>query len=207
MKSLGYLYGKFFQKVLQGRCISNSFIHKTAKINSGGTIVNSTVGRYSYTGYRCEIINTTIGNFCSIASNVCIGAAEHPTDWVSTSPVFQNTKNSGPHKRFSKLLVPQGKKTIIGNDVWIGHGAMVKAGCIIGDGAVIGAGAVVTKDVPPFSIVGGVPAHVLKQRFNDEQISHLLNIQWWHFSDEKLKKVSQYMNNLESFFYEIDRLR
>lgn len=78
---------------------------------------------------------------------------------------------------------------IIGNDVWIGYEAVILAGVTIGDGAIIGTRAVVTKDVPPYTIVGGVPAKPIKKRFSEEIISKLLDIQWWNWSDEKLLKI------------------
>ena len=77
---------------------------------------------------------------------------------------------------------------IIGNDVWIGYEAVILAGVTIGDGAIIGTRAVVTKDVPPYTIVGGVPAKPIKKRFSEEIISKLLDIQWWNWSDEKIAK-------------------
>lgn len=195
MRTIGYFYGKLIKKVLQGKCITNSTIDKTSKINGGCSVIGSTVGRYSYLGYNCELINCQLGAFCSVASNVFIGGAEHPTGWVSTSPVFQSIPNSGPSERFALLSLPRGKMTIVGNDVWIGHSAIIKAGCRIGDGAVIGAGAVVTKDVPPYAIVGGVPAKVIRMRFSEDVIEQLIDLKWWNFSREQLKTIGPYMND------------
>ena len=106
MKSLGYLYGKFIKKVMQGKCIIGSRIDKTAKVNGGCSVVHSEIGRYSYLGYNSELVNCNVGSFCSIASESFIGGAEHPTGWVSTSPVFQAVSNSGPRKRFASLIFP-----------------------------------------------------------------------------------------------------
>ena len=194
MMNLSYLYGKFFKKIIRGKCVINCNIHKTAKINSGATIVNSTIGRYSYTCYDDEIVNCEIGQFCSISDDVIIGGAEHPMDWGSTSPVFQNVKHSGPKKRFAKLDFEGIPRTYIGNDVWIGKRAIIKAGVKISDGAVIGAGAVVTKDVPPYAVIAGVPAKVIKYRFDVETIELLLKSQWWNLTDEKLQSVSHLIN-------------
>lgn len=187
MVSLKYLYGKFFKKIIRGKCIVNSNIHKTAKINSGATIVDSTIGRYTYTCYDDEIVNCDIGQFCSISDEVVIGGAEHPMDWVSTSPVFQSVKHSGPKRKFSEFDFEGIKKTIIGNDVWIGRRAIIKAGVTVGDGAVIGSGSVVTKDVPPYAIVGGVPAKILKYRFDEDTIKELLQSEWWNLPDETIE--------------------
>lgn len=109
-------------------------------------------------------------------------------DWVSTSLVFQNVRHSGPSKRFAKFDLPKSKKTVIGNDVWIGHGVTIKQGVVVGDGAVIGSNAVVTKDVPPYAIVGGVPAKVVKYKFPQEVIERLEEIQWWNLPDEENTK-------------------
>ena len=111
--NLSYLYGKFFKKIVRGKCVINSTIHKTAKINSGATIVDSTIGRYTYTCYDDEIVNCEIGQFCSISDEVVIGGAEHPIGWVSTSPVFQNVKHSGPKRKFSEFEFEGIKRTVI----------------------------------------------------------------------------------------------
>lgn len=190
MSMLSYLYGKFVKKIIRGKCVFNSSIHKTAKINSGATIVNSTIGRYSYTCYDDEIVNCEIGQFCSISDEVVIGGAEHPMNWVSTSPVFQNVKHSGPNKKFSEFDFEGIKKTVIGNDVWIGRRAIIKAGVKVGDGAVVGSGSMVTKDIPPYAIAGGVPAKILKYRFDEETITELLQSEWWNMPDEVIGKYA-----------------
>ncbi len=195
MKSLRYLYGKFIKKVVQGKCIAESKIDPTAKVNGGCSIVRSLIGRYSCVGYQCDLVNCKVGGFSSIASGAFIGGAEHPIYWASTSPVFQRVSHSGPNKRFAELPLPHSKETIIGSDVWIGHCAIIKAGCRIGDGAVVGAGAVVTKDVPPYAIVGGVPARVIKMRFPEDVIEKLMKIRWWDFSEEQLKTIGPYMDD------------
>lgn len=204
MVSFSYLYGKFFKKILRGKCVINSQIHKTAKINSGATIMDSTIGRYTYTCYDDEIVNCEIGQFCSISDDVIIGGAEHPIDWVSTSPVFQDVKHSGPKKRFAKLVFNGIPRTYIGNDVWIGKRVIIKAGVRIGDGAIIGAGAVVTKDVPPYAIVAGVPARVIKFRFDEKTIEELLKTQWWEKDDAQLEGLAKMFNKVKEFLYVVD---
>lgn len=205
MKLLLYYYSKFFKKILRGKCVINSQIHKTAKINSGATIVDSTIGRYTYTCYDDEIVNCEIGQFCSISDDVIIGGAEHPINWVSTSPVFQNVKHSGPKKRFAKHEFDGILRTVIGNDVWIGKRAIIKAGVKIGDGAVVGAGAVVTKDVPPYAIVAGVPAKIIKYRFDEDTIAQLLKTKWWNLSDEELEKRAGNITNVHEFLMDLER--
>ena len=200
---LAYLYGKFFKKILRGKCVINSHIHKTARINSGATIVDSSIGRYSYTCYDDEIVNCEIGQFCSISDDVIIGGAEHPMNWVSTSPVFQNVKHSGPKKRFAKHEFEGIPRTVIGNDVWVGKRAIIKAGVNIGDGAVVGAGSVVTKDVPPYAIVAGVPAKIIRYRFDEETIAELLKVQWWNLSDGNLEKRAGNITNVQIFLKDL----
>lgn len=204
MMDLSYLYGKFFKKIIRGKCIINSRIDKTAKINSGANIVDSSIGRYTYTCYDDEIINAEIGNFCSISDEVVIGGAEHPMEWVSTSPVFQNVKHSGPKRKFSEFDFEGSKRTIVGNDVWIGRRAIIKAGVKIGDGAVIGSGTVVTKDVPPYAVVAGVPAKIIRYRFDEETIKKLLETKWWLIEETEISKLARYIKNPLEFLNMIE---
>lgn len=205
MQSLLYYYSKLVQKILRGKCVADSKIDPTAKINSGCCVYSSSVGRYSYMGYNCEVINTEIGSFCSLASGIRIGEAEHPTSWASTSPVFQNVRNSSIKRRFATISVPQTKKTVIGNDVWIGANAIIKAGVTIDTGAVVASGAVVTKDVEPYAIVGGCPAKFIRHRFDSETVERLLKSKWWEREDSVLAEVGKYADNPEEFILAITK--
>lgn len=202
-----YYYSKFIKKFLRGKCIADSKIDRTARINSGCTIYSSKIGRYSYLGYDCVVINTIIGSFCSLASGIHIGEAEHPTEWVSTSPVFQNVSNSSISKRFAKHDVPKGKETYIGHDVWIGTNAIIKAGVHISTGAIVASGAVVTKDVEPYAIVGGCPAKVIRYRFDDDIIRKLLDSKWWEMNDEELRSHAKHINNPKAFLRQIEQCK
>ena len=206
MPSLLYYYSKLVKKYLRGKSITGCKIDRTARVNAGCSVYNSTMGRYSYMGYDCEVINAEIGSFCSLASGIRIGEAEHPTTWVSTSPVFQNVNNSSVRKRFAKIDLPKSKRTVIGHDVWIGTNAIIKAGVNIGTGAVIASGAVVTKDVEPYAIVGGCPAKLIRYRFDDRTIEKLLNSKWWEKDNSVLERVGMYVDNPEEFLQVISRL-
>lgn len=205
MMSLKYLYAKFFKLILRGKCVVNCKCDKSAVVMSGVNFVNSTLGKCSYVGYDSEIINTDIGNFCSIANYVFIGGAEHPMQWVSTSPVFQNVRHSGPTKRYAKHGLPKSKRTVIENDVWIAHGAIIKAGVKIGNGAVVGAGAIVTKDVPPYAIVAGNPAKIIRYRFDEDIIQGLLKTEWWNLPDDKIQSVACLAKEPENFIEAINK--
>jgi len=172
-------------------------------VESGSHIVNTTFNRHSFCGYDCEIINCEVGAFCSIANHVVIGGGKHPMEWVAMSPVFYEGRDSVKAK-FSTHKREAPKKTIIGHDVWIGENALIKQGVTVGHGAVIGMGSVVTRDVPPYAIVAGCPAKVVRKRFDDKTIESLLEIKWWDFSDEKLKEYAQYFKDPTDF---IDRVK
>jgi acetyltransferase-like isoleucine patch superfamily enzyme len=147
------------------------------------------MGRHSY----CEQPNVArlsgtlhIGNYCSIAKGTCFEPGDHDTLAVSTFPfdVFM------PKFAAGKKVHPIKTGDIhIGNDVWIGVGVIVMGGITIGDGAVIAARAVVTRDVDPYTIVGGVPARFIRSRFSEEVIQQLLYMKWWDWPEEKINKA------------------
>lgn len=161
-----------------------------------------TVGRHTYLGSGRYNGLDKIGRYCSVANDVAIGLESHPLSFLSTSPVcydpkgflshfsgdqetelfFRNSKESLSNSFAQFSEVYSGPKVVIGNDVWIGHGAFIKRGVTVGDGAVIAAHSVVTKDVPPYSIVGGVPAKIIRHRFSEEIINKLLKLKWWDYS-------------------------
>ncbi len=126
-----------------------------------------------------------IGKYCSIGDDVTfIGiGGQHTYKHVANFPLFSQTKYSPD---WSQIEECRGTPTIIGNDVWIGKGATIMPKVKVGDGAVVGACALVTKDVPPYAVVGGVPAKIIRYRFTDEQIEWLLRIAWWNWSREKI---------------------
>ena len=150
------------------------------------------VGKCTYTNPDLYIASpkTKIGAFCSIGYRVVIGHGKHPLNFLSTSPFFyfneMNYKlpSQVTHDEYWNL-----EPVEIGNDVWIGDGVFIKNGVKIGDGAVLGARAVVTKDVPPYAIVVGCPAKIIKYRFNEDIIKELLDLKWWELDDSIIKNI------------------
>lgn len=148
------------------------------------------IGKWSYGNpsifNRNEGTVFKIGAFCSIASGVKIFlGGEHRTDWITTYPfniLWKKAKHIKGHPRSKGDVV-------IGNDVWIGRDAVILSGVTVGDGAVIGARALVTKNVPPYSIVAGNPARVIRKRFDEATVERLLELKWWEREDEEIEQL------------------
>lgn len=154
------------------------------RVYSDSRLSSATVGDYSYIGGGAFIQSTTIGKFCSIGQDVRIGLAAHPVNHISTYPGFYSQTASGSVRFVRNIEYEEYSEVCIGNDVWIGACAIIMGGVRIGHGAIVGAGAVVTKDVDPYAIVAGVPARVLRKRFDEEMIDFLLQFGWWDKGEE-----------------------
>lgn len=186
---LGLLKYIFYPKVSIRAVIDRtSKLSKKAKINRGARVIDSNIGEYSYVDMNSWVCIADVGKFCSIANRVNIGLGNHTINYLSTSPIFTEKYNGTGFSWINKTIAPPFKRTIIGNDVWIGFGAMVIGGVKIGDGAIIGAGSIVTKDIPPFAIAVGSPAKVIKYRFSEETIEKILQNPWWNKSEKDLKQ-------------------
>lgn len=167
--------------------IRSSKLGDRVEIGRRNTLDHASVGKGTYTGEFCIIKYCEIGKFCAISWNVSIGGANHNMERLSLTPVhriFTDTPAES-YESFEKENVS------IGNDVWLAAGSTVLRGVTIGDGAVVAAGAVVTKDVPPYAIVAGVPAKVIRYRFSDEIVQALLRIKWWDWCEEKRQNAKR----------------
>ncbi len=182
--------------VIEGRCIQGPLLYERPTIAfDPRRIKNSKLGAFTYiNGYASgSLYSCEVGRYCSIGEEVMLGAPEHPVDWLSTHPFAFTRREYLP--KFYRLpeferLAPDGTeptpflqpaKTTFGHDVWVGAGAFVKRGVHVGDGAIIAARAVVTRDVPPYAIVAGLPAKVLRLRFSESHVERLLKLQWWRY--------------------------
>lgn len=192
--NLRYLIAKGLKRLLNPPALRNCTIDNTARVCPKSELSRVSMGRYSYIGSDCFMVNVKIAAFCSIADNVVIGGATHPIQYVSTSPVFHRGKNI-LGKNFATHESIKTPQTQIENDVWIGMGSFVKAGVTIHNGAVIGMGSVVTHDVPSYEIWAGNPAKFIKRRFSDEIASPLENAKWWNFTEAELYEYSGVMND------------
>lgn len=202
--TLTYLWAKLMKK-LPLSAIRGCTFEKPCKVNAQSTVLNTSMGRYSYCGYGCTFINCQIGRFCSIADHVSAGLASHPMEWVSTSPAFYFGGGRSIPQDLAALHYDAGQPvTVIGHDVWIGQGVLLKPGITVGNGAVIGMGSVVTHDVPPYAVVAGNPAKIVKMRFPQEWIERLEASKWWDLPPSELKKYARLVNDPEAFLKEIE---
>jgi chloramphenicol O-acetyltransferase type B len=146
-------------------------------------------GSFSYVNEHALMRSVVVGRFTSIGPHFLCGYGDHPSDLVSTSPVFYSTRNQCGKSFADKDYFAEASATSIGHDVWVGTRVFVRDGVNIGHGAIVAAGAVVVRDVPDYAIVGGVPARVIRFRFADEAIRRLLEIEWWNWSEERLREA------------------
>jgi acetyltransferase-like isoleucine patch superfamily enzyme len=171
------------------------------------TRFDGVLGYGSYVDADCAI-SARVGRYCSVAGGVRVIISTHPLEnFVSTHPVFysmlrQNGTTYAPSQLIGEALYADEQEkhgVIIGNDVWIGYGVTLIGGITVGDGAVILANATVTKDVPPYAIVGGLPAKVLRTRFDEETIQFLLEAKWWDKPEGWLRQNADLFSDIEIF--------
>lgn len=179
--------------------LSDSVVDKFVKLQQPHKIDNSEIGEGTYLAANSNVSFTQIGKFCSIGPNFLCGWGIHPTDGISTSPMFYSTLKQNGRTLCNSDKIEERKKIIIGNDVFIGANVTVLDGVVIGDGAIIGAGAVVSKDIPPYAIAIGCPIKTIKYRFPEEYIEKLLKIKWWNFEENEIKDVEKYFFDINAF--------
>lgn len=204
------LLGRWLDKpiVPEGKTVGYSLVRsekaktkigQSAKVYSPYYLHDVQLGSYSYIAKNCSIIHCTIGKFCSIGPNFCCGLGIHPTNGISTSPMFYSTAKQNGMTLSKENKIEETKRTFIGNDVFVGANVTLLDGVKIADGAVIGAGAVVVNDIPPYAIAVGVPAKVVKYRFDESTRKALLEKQWWNGTEEELKEVERHFRDIESY--------
>ncbi len=172
-------------------CEGNNIIYP------GCTLARTVLGSYSYIGEGAHAAGLKVGRFTSIAPYFLVGLGTHPTNFISTSPVFYSTRKQCGVTFVAENCFVEQTETHIGHDVWIGARVCLRDGIRIGHGAIVGAGAVVTKDVPDYAVVGGVPANTIRYRFGPEVITELLQIQWWNWPQDKLKQAQPHIAQAE----------
>ena len=158
-------------------------------INQSCLIFDSQIESYSYIAQESLVGHASLGRFCSVGPRTIIGGGTHPTHLLSTSPVFYSSVEHCGISFSEQNSVEKQTPIQIGHDVWIGAHAYLRNGIVVGSGAIIGAGAVVTKDVPPYAIVGGVPARIIRYRFDESEIQKLLGIEWWNWTEDELRQA------------------
>ncbi|WP_405250665.1 DapH/DapD/GlmU-related protein [Dokdonia sp. Asnod3-C12] len=179
--------------------IVNSHLGSKTKIYPRATIINSVIGNYTYVSQNSSFKNTVVGKFCSIGPNLVCGWGIHPSQGISTSPMFYSTAKQNGLTLCKQNKFQEFAPIRIGNDVFIGMNVTILDGVTIGDGAIIGAGAVVSKDIPAYAVAVGNPIKIIKYRFEEEQIEKLKKIQWWDFNEDDLQLVENYFDNIHEF--------
>jgi len=154
-------------------------------------LYNVSLGRVTYIS-GARVVLTAIGSFCSIGPDALIGGlGKHPTSYLSTHPAFySNKQQSGISFLRNDQDFEESPQTIVGHDVWVGARSIILDGVTVGDGAVVAANAVVTKDVPPYAIVGGIPAKVIRYRFDESVINQLTEWKWWLLPNIVIEKLA-----------------
>lgn len=175
-------------------------------IENASSVIDSDIGRGTYIRSGCLFKNSKIGRYCSIAPGVKVVYGEHPTStFVAIHPVFYKKRSIAGLAFEHESGFEEYKKTKngfyceIGNDVWLGTDVKVMSGVTIGNGAIIAAGSIVTKDIPDYAVVAGVPGKVIKYRFSQENIEKLLESQWWDKDIDWIKKNIKSFDNVEVF--------
>lgn len=170
------------------------------EIGQGSRIAHSRIGDYSYCDRLCDIANTSVGKFANIASFVRIGATDHPMDRASLHHFqYRSARYWDDAEDDADWFVQRrARRSVIGHDSWIGHAAQVKPGVTVGDGAVVASGAIVTSDVAPYSIVAGIPARPVRDRFPKDLADRLIALAWWDWDHARLRAALEDFRSLSA---------
>ena len=178
------------------------------EVGARSRVAESHFGDYSYVANDSDIACTTLGRFCSIAAQVRLNPGNHPLDRVALNHFTYRSSAYGMGDDDAAVFDwRRGHRVVLGNDVWIGHGVVVLPDVTIGNGAAIGAGAVVSRDVPPFAVVVGVPARLVRFRFAPDIVEALERIAWWDWPHERVGEALTDFRSLsaEAFCRKHDR--
>ncbi len=203
------ILGKLVKKSTEATCnpepvlnysFHNSTMGHNCAIGKDCYVYNTNIGDYTYLSSAVSVMNTAIGKFCSIAQGACISLGMHPSsEFVSTHPAFFSlNKQNGMTFSDQNYFAEMGE-TKIGNDVWIGVNAIIMDNITIGNGAIVGAGAVVTHNIPAYAIAVGIPAKVIKYRFEKDEIEFLENFKWWDKEHDWLKNNFKDLHDIKLF--------
>ena len=179
--------------------VSGSTFSEYNTIRKYARVRDSSFGSYSYVSRESQVYHASVGKFTCIGPQVIIGPGEHPTQFVSSHPIFYSTMGQSNPVIVEENLFDEFPRTHIGNDVWIGARAIIRTGLTIGDGAIIASGAVVVQDVAPYSIVGGVPAKPIRYRFSEEEIKAIRATRWWDNDLEWLRAHKEAFADVNAF--------
>jgi hypothetical protein len=169
--------------------VVDSTLGRYSDVGAGSRLSDVELGDYSYCDRLCDLANTTVGRFSNIASFVRIGATDHPLDRAALHHFMYRSAKYWPDAEDDAAWFEKrrSRRTTIGHDTWIGHGAQIKPDVVVGNGAVIASGAIVTKDVPPYAIVVGVPARVIRFRQPPAIVERLERLAWWDWDHATLR--------------------
>jgi acetyltransferase-like isoleucine patch superfamily enzyme len=196
------IYPEIYIERFENSGAEPAYLHGIIRLNAGARIIDSrlrgpvflnrssqigpevAVGKYFGMNENCFVARATVGAYCAIGARTAINPFNHPIDWLSINEFQYHPRSFDwvpEYNAFERLerTPDMFEHVVIGNDVWTGHNVNILAGVSVGDGAVIGAGSVVTKDVPPYAIVAGVPAEMRRLRFAEATIERLLRLKWW----------------------------
>ncbi|WP_106745249.1 chloramphenicol acetyltransferase [Yoonia maritima] len=169
--------------------ITDTTFGRYTEVGRGTRLAHSHLGDYSYCDRFADIANAQIGKFANIASYVRIGATDHPMEKASLHHFHYRSADyfEDACQDDDWFALRRSRRTIIGHDTWIGHGAQVRPDVTLGHGCVVAGGAIVTKDVPPYMIVAGIPAVPLRARFTDDVAERMMALAWWDWPHDNLR--------------------